>query len=480
MYTEISRPDDTSDDDEDTENLDADTDKMDPAACARFEGRQALDIGAHLSNPWAKRLKHHSRQTYGVAFLHHVFDSRIIRSDRSTQPRFRKSYLQAKMTARIDVHQATPSAGSISSDKQLMACGTWQTRRNSRIRQLGFGGFLQPVGWLNTAQPGFPAISSPVSPWRPTRFRFPWPMRGLRACRRRSASMAICSAVSVTPCSGSSRQLAIGPTSAISLMIAGTVGAMAEGDVQRYAQIASLAAFTVAALSLIAWLLRLSVLVKLISDSILVGFKAGAGLTIAMTQLPSLFGVKGGGHNFFERAFTARRAARPDAIPRSRRRGYRDPAAGTWRPAASGKTGRARGCRAVDRRRDAVGAAGAWGADDGRNSGRLAHPGRPGAEVARRRGDRSVGRGLPAAGLYRGRICGPRLRCEARIRAGSQAGASGHRCGQSRSGDGAGLSGRRRPLAIGGERQGRRTHAAGAGFCLDHAGALPAVSDRLA
>jgi MFS superfamily sulfate permease-like transporter len=100
---------------------------------------------------------------------------------------------------------------------------------------------------------------------------------------------------------GSSRQLAIGPTSAISLMIAGTVGEMAGGDAQHYAQIASLAGFTVAALCLIAWLLRLSVLVKLISDSILVGFKAGAGLTIAMTQLPSLFGVAGGGHNFFER-----------------------------------------------------------------------------------------------------------------------------------------------------------------------------------
>ena len=102
---------------------------------------------------------------------------------------------------------------------------------------------------------------------------------------------------------GSSRQLAIGPTSAISLMIAGTVGAMAEGDAHRYAQIASLAAFTVAALCFLSWLLRLSVLVKLISDSILVGFKIGAGLTIAMTQLPSLFGVVGGGHNFFERAF---------------------------------------------------------------------------------------------------------------------------------------------------------------------------------
>src|SRR6187399_1477615 len=60
---------------------------------------------------------------------------------------------------------------------------------------------------------------------------------------------------------GSSRQLAVGPTSAISLMIAATVGAMAEGDAQRYLQIASLAAFTVGVLCLLAWLLRLSALV---------------------------------------------------------------------------------------------------------------------------------------------------------------------------------------------------------------------------
>src|SRR5262249_24485962 len=100
---------------------------------------------------------------------------------------------------------------------------------------------------------------------------------------------------------GSSRQLAIGPTPAISLMIAGTVAAMADGDAQRYVQIASLAAGMVALLCLIAWLLRLSMLVRLISDSILLGFKAGAGLTIAMTQMPSLLGVASGGHNFFER-----------------------------------------------------------------------------------------------------------------------------------------------------------------------------------
>src|SRR3974390_3498001 len=57
---------------------------------------------------------------------------------------------------------------------------------------------------------------------------------------------------------GSSRQLAIGPTSAISLMVAGSVGTMANGDLQRYFEIASLAAFTVAGLCLLAWLFRLS------------------------------------------------------------------------------------------------------------------------------------------------------------------------------------------------------------------------------
>jgi len=100
---------------------------------------------------------------------------------------------------------------------------------------------------------------------------------------------------------GASRQLAVGPTSAISLMIAASVGALAAGDAVRYAEIASLAAIAVATLCLIAWILKLSILVRLISDSILVGFKAGAGLTIIMTQLPSLFGVAGGGHNFFDR-----------------------------------------------------------------------------------------------------------------------------------------------------------------------------------
>jgi high affinity sulfate transporter 1 len=100
---------------------------------------------------------------------------------------------------------------------------------------------------------------------------------------------------------GSSRQLAVGPTSAISMLVGVTIGGMAEGDPARWAAIAALTAIAVAAMCLVAWLMRLSSLVNFISETILVGFKAGAALTIALTQLPKFFGVKGGGEDFFQR-----------------------------------------------------------------------------------------------------------------------------------------------------------------------------------
>jgi high affinity sulfate transporter 1 len=100
---------------------------------------------------------------------------------------------------------------------------------------------------------------------------------------------------------GSSRYLAVGPTSAISLLLGVTLTGLAAGDPGRQAALASLTALIVAGVFLLAWLLRLSVLVNFISESILTGFKAGAALVIASTQLPKLFGVKGGGDDFFER-----------------------------------------------------------------------------------------------------------------------------------------------------------------------------------
>ena len=100
---------------------------------------------------------------------------------------------------------------------------------------------------------------------------------------------------------GTSRQLAIGPTSAISMLVGATLLGMAEGDPQRWAAIAALTALLFATISVLAWLLRLSSLVNFISETILLGFKAGAALTIGLTQLPKLFGVPGGGESFFER-----------------------------------------------------------------------------------------------------------------------------------------------------------------------------------
>ncbi len=102
---------------------------------------------------------------------------------------------------------------------------------------------------------------------------------------------------------GTSRQLAIGPTSAISMLVGTTIAGMAANEPERWVAIAGLTALLVAVLCAIAYVLRLSNLVNFISETILIGFKAGAALTIAMTQLPKLFGVSGGGEHFFERVW---------------------------------------------------------------------------------------------------------------------------------------------------------------------------------
>ncbi|HOW24811.1 MAG TPA: sulfate permease [Bacteroidales bacterium] len=100
---------------------------------------------------------------------------------------------------------------------------------------------------------------------------------------------------------GTSRQLAIGPTSAISLVVGTSIATLSGGDPGQALILASGVALIMAALFFIAWLVRLSALVSFISDTILVGFKAGAALVIASTQLPKLFGFHGQGGDFFER-----------------------------------------------------------------------------------------------------------------------------------------------------------------------------------
>ena len=100
---------------------------------------------------------------------------------------------------------------------------------------------------------------------------------------------------------GSSRHLAIGPTSAISIVVAASIGAMAAADPAKAVILGSATALFMAFLFFIAYLIRFSSLINFISDTVLVGFKAGAALVIASTQLPKLFGITASGNNFIQR-----------------------------------------------------------------------------------------------------------------------------------------------------------------------------------
>ncbi|MBE2242925.1 MAG: STAS domain-containing protein [Burkholderiaceae bacterium] len=100
----------------------------------------------------------------------------------------------------------------------------------------------------------------------------------------------------------SSRQTAITVTSAISVLVGTTLGALAGADAARFGALAAGTALLVALLAFIAWLLRAGVVVSFVSETVLIGWKAGVALFIASTQLPKLFGVSSGHGNFVERA----------------------------------------------------------------------------------------------------------------------------------------------------------------------------------
>src|SRR5882762_4377360 len=100
---------------------------------------------------------------------------------------------------------------------------------------------------------------------------------------------------------GTSRQLAIGPTSAISILIGSALGTLAAGDALRQTHLAAAAAVLAGFIGILAWTLRLGNIANFVSETVLSGFKVGAGLVIASTQLPKLFGIRGGGSNFFTR-----------------------------------------------------------------------------------------------------------------------------------------------------------------------------------
>jgi len=99
----------------------------------------------------------------------------------------------------------------------------------------------------------------------------------------------------------SSRQTAITVTSAISLLLGTSLGALAGGDPTRFAALAACTALMVAALAFAAWAIRAGVVVNFISETVLIGFKTGVAFVLASTQLPKLFGMSGAHGSFWHR-----------------------------------------------------------------------------------------------------------------------------------------------------------------------------------
>jgi high affinity sulfate transporter 1 len=99
----------------------------------------------------------------------------------------------------------------------------------------------------------------------------------------------------------SSRHTVITVTSALSLLIGSSVADLSAGDAARHAALAACTTLMMASIALVAWLFRAGQAVSFFSETVLVGFKAGLALYLASSQLPKLFGFKGGHGDFWEK-----------------------------------------------------------------------------------------------------------------------------------------------------------------------------------
>jgi high affinity sulfate transporter 1 len=91
---------------------------------------------------------------------------------------------------------------------------------------------------------------------------------------------------------GPSRILVLGPDSALAAPILAVVVQYAASDPQRAIAIASLMALVSGAVCMIAGLLRLGFITELLSKPIRYGYMNGIALTVLISQLPKLFGLK--------------------------------------------------------------------------------------------------------------------------------------------------------------------------------------------
>jgi SulP family sulfate permease len=96
---------------------------------------------------------------------------------------------------------------------------------------------------------------------------------------------------------GSSKHLINGPTNAISLVVFSAVAGLSAGpdDPARRMQVVALLGVLVGLIQIAIALLKLGDLTRYVSESVVLGFMAGAGLLVALTQVQNLLGLKAKG-----------------------------------------------------------------------------------------------------------------------------------------------------------------------------------------
>ena len=99
---------------------------------------------------------------------------------------------------------------------------------------------------------------------------------------------------------GTSRHLKVTASSTMAVMSAAVIAAMAGGDPARYLALTAALALTVGVLLLLAGIARLGFISDFLSKSVVTGFVFGLAITIAIGQLPKIFGVPATSGNSFQ------------------------------------------------------------------------------------------------------------------------------------------------------------------------------------
>jgi high affinity sulfate transporter 1 len=99
----------------------------------------------------------------------------------------------------------------------------------------------------------------------------------------------------------SSRKLVVVVSATQAALSAGAIAALATSGTPEYEELTAALALLVGTITVFAGLLRLGVVARFFSPSVLVGFVSGLALVISIKQVPKILGIEAGEGNFWER-----------------------------------------------------------------------------------------------------------------------------------------------------------------------------------